>query len=57
MARFGYFIAVACAVWVIYDVWAKNKSLSDNAKIIWTISAVVFSVLTAVVYFFIGKEK
>ncbi len=55
----GFFglIALVCAVWVIYDVWTKNTKLSQNHKIIWTIAAVFFNVITAIVYYFIEKNK
>lgn len=51
-----YIVVLLCAIWVIYDVWSNNKKLSDLAKILWTIAAVVFSVLTAIVYYFFGKK-
>jgi hypothetical protein len=49
-------IAVICAVWVIYDVWKNNKKLNDTAKIVWTVFAVILSILTAIVYYFIGRK-
>lgn len=49
-------IALICAIWVIYDVWAVNRKLSDVAKIVWTIFAVIFSIITAIVYYFVGKK-
>jgi hypothetical protein len=27
-------IALICAIWVIYDVWAVNKGLSTGAKVL-----------------------
>ncbi len=52
-----WIIAVVCAVWVIYDVLAKNKGLSTAAKIVWIICALLFSIITAIVYYFIGRKK
>ncbi len=52
-------IAIAAfigAIWVIYDVWAVNKSLTPLAKVIWTICAICFSLITAIVYYFFGKK-
>jgi ABC-type spermidine/putrescine transport system permease subunit II len=49
-------VAVICAVWVIYDVWTNNKKMKDIAKIIWTVFAIIFSIITAIVYYFIGKK-
>ncbi len=52
-----YIIGLICAVWVIYDVLAVNKSLSTPAKIIWIVLAIFFSIITAIVYYFIGRKK
>lgn len=49
-------IALICMIWVIFDVWTNNKRMSSLAKIIWTVLAVFFSIITAVVYYFIGKK-
>ncbi len=57
MGNIIWLVATACAVWVIYDVWSKNKRLTDTEKLIWTLSAIVFSVITAVIYYFTQKNK
>ena len=60
MAIFGFIggiIAVACAVWVIYDILTQQKSMKDTNKIIWIIAAIIFSIITAIVYYFIVKKK
>jgi hypothetical protein len=49
-------IALVCAIWVIYDVFSKNQSLSMGGKILWTVLALVFSILTAIVYYFMYKK-
>ena len=49
-------VAVLCAVWVIYDVFAKNKSLSTGMKVLWTVLAIVFSIITAIVYYLMYKK-
>lgn len=51
-----YIVVVLCAVWVIYDVWANQKKMKDLHKIVWTVFAVVFSVITAIVYYFVVKK-
>jgi len=56
MGSLFYLIALACAVWVIYDVWTQNKKLTDGNKIVWTVFAIFFSVLTAIVYYFTQKK-
>ncbi|OGJ12660.1 hypothetical protein A3K82_02225 [Candidatus Pacearchaeota archaeon RBG_19FT_COMBO_34_9] len=50
-------IALACAVWVIYDVLVKNKRLKTTTKVIWIVCAVFFSIITAIIYFLIGRKK
>ena len=52
-----WILAVAAAVWVIYDVMTQQKSMDSTKKLIWIICAVVFSVVTAIVYFFAIKKR
>lgn len=49
-------IALICAVWVIYDVFTHNKKLTDGMKIMWIVLAIVFNILTAIVYYFMYKK-
>lgn len=49
-------VAIICAVWVIYDVWTKQKKMKDLHKILWTVAAIIFSILTAVVYYLVKKK-
>lgn len=49
-------VAVVCAVWVIYDVFTKNKKLKQNMKIVWTVLAILFNIITAIVYYFMYKK-
>jgi len=51
-----YVIGIICAVWVIYDVFTSNKKLSVGLKIVWTVLAVLFSVITAIVYYLVYKK-
>jgi len=51
-----WILGVICAIWVIYDVFANNKRLSTGMKILWTILALVFSIITAIVYYFVYKK-
>ena len=50
-------IALASVIWVIYDVLTRNRSLSDIMKIIWILIALIFGILGAVLYYFIGRKK
>ncbi len=59
MALFGSLIgliALVCAVWVIYDVFTQQKKWDDGKKIIWIICAILFSIITAIVYYLVVKK-
>jgi heme/copper-type cytochrome/quinol oxidase subunit 2 len=49
--------ALICAIWVIYDVTINNSKLSNSMTIFWTVLAIFFSIITAVVYYLIGMNK
>ena len=54
----GYgIIAVILAVLVIYDVFAKQKKMKENKKVIWTVCAILFEPVAAIVYYFVVKVK
>ena len=48
-------IALICAVWVIYEVWAKQK-MSTGSKVLWTIFARLFNIITAIVFYLTKKR-
>ncbi len=50
-----YIFHAVCAIWVIYDVWAYGKQ-DTGIKILWTVMALAFSVITAIIYG-IGRKK
>lgn len=49
-------IAIIAAIWVIYDVIVNNKRLSDGMKVLWIVLAVVFSIITAIIYYLVGRQ-
>jgi len=49
-------VGLACAIWVIYDVFANNQRKSTGWKIAWTVFAILFSIVTAIVYYFVNKK-
>jgi uncharacterized BrkB/YihY/UPF0761 family membrane protein len=49
-------IALICAIWVIYDVLVNNKKLSDGMKVLWIILAMFFSIITAIIYYLVGRD-
>jgi len=50
-------VALICMGWVIYDVVTSKKRMKDTDKIIWIICAVLFSIITAIVYYLVVKKK
>ncbi|GEM_PF-1924961 len=50
-------IALIIAVLVIYDIFANQKRMSTGMKILWTILALIFSVITGIVYYFVVYKK
>ncbi len=52
-----WIVGVAAAIWVIYDVLVNNKKLSTGMKVLWIVLAVLFSIITAIVYYFVGRKK
>ena len=50
-------LALIAAIWVIYDVLVVNKRLSTGMKVVWIILALLFSILTAVIYYLFGRNN
>ena len=50
-------VAVLSAIWVIYDILFNNKRLSTAIKIVWIVCALLFGIITAVIYYFMGRSK
>lgn len=51
-----YVLGIACAIFVILQVWTKQPSMSVGEKVIWTIAALIFNVITAIVYYFVKMK-
>jgi hypothetical protein len=49
-------IALICAVWVIYDVAVNQKGMSTGMKVLWIVFAILFSIITAIVYYFVKNK-
>lgn len=56
MNNIFYIIHIICAIYVIYDVWAVQKKMAALTKIIWSVGALIFSIITAIVYYFMVKK-
>ncbi|UGV41074.1 PLDc N-terminal domain-containing protein [Methanococcoides orientis] len=49
-------LVLLSVIWVIYDVVTQNKRLSGAMKVVWILVALVFGILGAAVYYFIGRK-
>lgn len=49
-------VAVLAAIWVIYDVLVHNKRLSDGMQVLWIVLALLFSIITAIIYYLFGRN-
>ncbi|MEQ9592005.1 MAG: PLDc N-terminal domain-containing protein [Cyclobacteriaceae bacterium] len=47
---------IIAIVYVVYEVWAVNKNLTNGMKVVWSIAALVFGILTAIIYYFTQKK-
>lgn len=50
-------VALVFAILVIYDVFANQKKMSTGMKVLWTVLALLFSIVTGIVYYFIVYKK
>jgi hypothetical protein len=48
---------IASAVWVIYDIMTYQKRMKTEHKVLWIIAALIFSIITAIVYYLVVKRK
>lgn len=49
-------VALLSAIWVIYDVWTQSKK-DTGSKVLWTVLALLFSIITALIYYFTQKKN
>ena len=60
MGAFEYLagiVGLASMIWIIYDVITNQKKMDTTPKVLWIVAAVLFSVVTAIVYYFAVKKK
>lgn len=56
MGNLVWLLGVVSSIWVIYNVWNDPRK-SNEQKLIWTVCAVLLSVVTAVAYYLLEKKK
>jgi len=44
-------------VWVIYDVFTKQKKMPELEKVLWIVLAFLFTILGALVYYLVIKRS
>lgn len=49
-------LVLLSVIWVIYDVVTQNQRLSGAMKVVWILVALVFGILGAAVYYFVGRK-
>lgn len=50
-------IVLISVIWVLYDVLTQNKGLTTVMKIVWILAALIFGILGAIAYYFLGKKR
>lgn len=53
----GGLLSLIAFSWVAYEVWNNNHRLTKTSKIVWTVAAFFFSVITAIIYYFAEKRN
>jgi hypothetical protein len=47
--------AFVCAIFVIYSAWTSDKTV--GAKLLWTIGALLLSILTAIAWVLVERRR
>ncbi len=53
----SWIISLAAFIWIIYDIFTNKKSMTNGKKAMWIILGFFFSIITAIVYYFVVKNK
>lgn len=56
MSNLLWIAGLIAAIWIIVDIFTKQKSMPTLHKVLWIVAAFFFSILTAIVYFFVVKK-
>jgi len=62
MGYIYWLIGIVLAVWIIYDVWAKQKEMKESHKVLWSGLAFIMSSVTlasgvAALAYYLGVKK
>ena len=50
-------LGILAFVWIIYDIFTNQKSMDNGKKALWIILGLFFSIITAIIYYFVVKKK
>ncbi|MCS3924309.1 PLDc N-terminal domain-containing protein [Methanosalsum natronophilum] len=50
-------IVLFSVIWVVYDVLTQNTGLKPIMKVVWILAALLFGIIGAIAYYFLGKKK
>jgi hypothetical protein len=60
MSTYSTLTGIICFIafaWVAYEVWAVNKGMKTVYKLLWTLAALFFSIITAIIYYLVEKRN
>ncbi len=49
-------IGLVAFIWVVYDVLTNQKKMNTGHKVLWIVLGFFFSIITAIVYYFMVKK-
>ena len=49
-------ISLIATFWVLYEVWFVKKQMSTHRRIVWSIVAILLSILAAILYYILEKN-
>lgn len=44
-------------IWVIYDLFTYNRSMSTIMKLVWIIIVLILGIIGVVLYYFFGRRR
>ncbi|MBT3297700.1 hypothetical protein HN385_02155 [archaeon] len=50
-------IGLISFIWIVYDVLVNQKRMKTTHKVLWVVLGFFFSIITAIVYYFMFKSK
>jgi hypothetical protein len=50
-------IVIACAFWITYEIAKKHRKWHVGKKLLWISCALLFNILTVIVYYFVEYKK